>query len=93
MKAINYKKSLRFLKLLQFVTSKYTIFVFTLMLFIVASWVTFGNNSTAYLLSVVGHYIIWIFFYKPSYNKVVPDREKIKIAIKILLNREKAYNI
>ncbi|MCK9415991.1 hypothetical protein M0Q97_04955 [Candidatus Dojkabacteria bacterium] len=93
MKAIKYKKSIRFLRFLQITTSKYTIFITTLLLFLATSWLIFSNNNTAYLLTIFGHFIIWELSYKKHYNKIVPERDKIKIAIKILLNREKIYNI
>lgn len=76
---------------LQFVTSKYTIFIVTLALFLFASWLNFGNNVNTYLSSIIGHLIIWELFYKKHYIKIIPERKKIKFAIKVLLERKKAY--
>lgn len=76
---------------LQFITSKYTIFIVTLAFFLFASWINFGNNVDTYILSIIGHIIIWEIFYKKHYIKIIPERKKIKIAIKVLLERKKAY--
>lgn len=88
MKAIKYKKLITYLKFLQIITSKYTFFITTLLLFIIISWFTFGNNNSAYLLSAFGHFIVWKIFYKKQHNKIIPERNKIKIAIKIIHDRK-----